>query len=452
MNRTKITILFLIANFFVVFPCFWDYDTIEMERQQFPSVIELISGKFLRHSSEFYYWRIKDREEKLKIFPDSLTLFDDLAVSYSKIGDHKKAIEIILKKEQILPGKYETYANLGTFYLHDGQFSKGIQYIEKAIEINPNAHFGREIYQQYVAQYVLSKMKDGEIPFPLSSKFRTCLACLPKPYLEDNFYTFLVDKHIEGNEKSKRKLSKKELEKAIIGILGMMKFGNHDSPILLEVLGDLLMGAARKEGARQLAARAYFKASYNFENEQTKEVYRKKITSVLYHQYTKKRGKKFSLYDLEELLKEEIEEGNKYYSEIREDEMSWILTGKNPEHEFDVKYYVKPMIGVRIQRGNGEESDITRRHAKDTTIGKIIDYRPIPKQNILLNSAAKKSIDSLFEKDLIKEERTPIDNSGKEKKKHEKIKYWVVALMLLGILGIGFWIWVRAKNNNVRDR
>ncbi|WP_109302113.1 M48 family metallopeptidase [Aquimarina sp. AU474] len=451
MNRTKITILFLIANFCVVFPCFWDYDTIEMERQQFPSVIELISGKFLRHSPEFYYWRVKDREEKLKNSPDSLYLLDDLAVSYSKIGDNKKAIEIIFKKEQIQPGEYETYANLGTFYLHDGQFSKGIQYIEKAIAINPNAHFGREIYQLYVAQYVLGKMKDGKIPFPLSSKFRTCLACLPKPYLEDNFYTFLVDKHREGDEKSKRRLSKKELEKAIIGILGMMKFGNHDSPILLEVLGDLLVGAARKEGARQLAARAYFKASYKFENEKTKEVYRKKIIAALYHQYTKKRGKKFNLYELEELLTEEIEEGNTYYNGVRKDEMSWILTGKNPEHEFDVKYYVAPTIGIRIQNSKGEESDITKRYSRDTTIGKIIDYRPIPKQNILLSIAAKESIDSLFEKDLIKEERIP-NNDGIEKKENPKTKYWVVALLLMGILGIGFWIWVRAKNNNISNR
>jgi hypothetical protein len=30
--------------------CMWDYDTIKMERTRFPSTLELITGKFLRHS------------------------------------------------------------------------------------------------------------------------------------------------------------------------------------------------------------------------------------------------------------------------------------------------------------------------------------------------------------------------------------------------------------------
>lgn len=44
--------------------CVWDYDTPKMERQRFPSALELITGKFPRHSPEFYEWRIRDREAK----------------------------------------------------------------------------------------------------------------------------------------------------------------------------------------------------------------------------------------------------------------------------------------------------------------------------------------------------------------------------------------------------
>ena len=29
--------------------CLWDYDTLLMERRRFPIVVEMISGKFLRH-------------------------------------------------------------------------------------------------------------------------------------------------------------------------------------------------------------------------------------------------------------------------------------------------------------------------------------------------------------------------------------------------------------------
>ena len=77
---------------FVVLPvalhaCMWDYDTLKMERSRFPDTLELITGKFLRHSPEFYQWRIKDREQRLKDHPSELGLYDDLGVAYDKIGN-----------------------------------------------------------------------------------------------------------------------------------------------------------------------------------------------------------------------------------------------------------------------------------------------------------------------------------------------------------------------------
>ncbi|MEQ9065245.1 MAG: hypothetical protein RLO18_00910 [Gimesia chilikensis] len=41
--------------------CFWDYDTLQMERQRFPYAQELIAGHFLRHSEAYYQWRVQDR-------------------------------------------------------------------------------------------------------------------------------------------------------------------------------------------------------------------------------------------------------------------------------------------------------------------------------------------------------------------------------------------------------
>ena len=66
--------------------CAWDYDTLKMERQRFPSALELITGKFLRHSPEFYEWRIRDSEAKLAADPNNLAYLDDLAVAYDKVG------------------------------------------------------------------------------------------------------------------------------------------------------------------------------------------------------------------------------------------------------------------------------------------------------------------------------------------------------------------------------
>jgi len=32
--------------------CLWDSDTLQMERLRFPGVLEIITGKFVRHSQE----------------------------------------------------------------------------------------------------------------------------------------------------------------------------------------------------------------------------------------------------------------------------------------------------------------------------------------------------------------------------------------------------------------
>src|SRR5262245_28661274 len=108
----------------VAVACLWDYDTIQMERARFPSTLELITGKFLRPSPEFYEWRIRDRLKKLEADPKNAAYLDDLAVAYNKTGQHDKAIETMLKQEKLNPGRYETAANLGTFYFHSGKLTE----------------------------------------------------------------------------------------------------------------------------------------------------------------------------------------------------------------------------------------------------------------------------------------------------------------------------------------
>ena len=446
MKRLLIFIFLLLTNLFVAFACFWDYDTIEMERQQFPSVIELISGKFLRHSPEYHYWRIKDREKKIKEHPDSLNFYDDLAVSYSKIGNDKKAIELMILKEEKQPKLYETYANLGTFYLHDGQFEKGIEYIDKAIKINPEAHFGREVYQKHLAEYVLSKMKDGKITLPLDRDFPHSPDYLVYSSNKgNNFYRLLLSKHnkklLNLNQDTVKELPEEELEKAIIGIMGMMKFGNFNSPILLETLGDLLLNNGRGDAARQLAARAYFKASYEVEDKNSKEIYKKRIVFVLFHQFTSKQGKKFTLYELEDLLKEEIKEGDNFYQQIRSDEINWINSGKNPEKEFASKYYAEPKVSERIQHGKGGRHDIESKYIQDTSIGTIYDLRPVPKHAISIDSNQKVIIDSLFERKLEKEIKVnhKTDNNLKVKTSNKTIYSLIVGLILICFIGIIIW-------------
>ena len=78
--------------------CLWDYDTLAQERAKFPTALELIAGKFPRHSPEFYQWRIDDRLAKLEQGDDKPEYYDDLAVAYDKLKQNAKAIEWMLRK------------------------------------------------------------------------------------------------------------------------------------------------------------------------------------------------------------------------------------------------------------------------------------------------------------------------------------------------------------------
>ena len=325
-SMKKYSILLCLTTFsFISLACIWDEDTIEMERQRFPNTLEIISGKFLRHSPEFYQWRIKDREAKLKAIPKQWNYYDDLAVAYDKIGNHAKAIELMLQKETLHPGQYETYANLGTFYIHYKQYQKGLQYIDKAIKINPNAHFGREVYQKYLVEYALTKVRNGKMPLPLDTL----------DFAEERNYYWFV----------KRKMKQKFDPKAAIkGVMGMIKFGNQDSPILFEALGDLLEGEFLHESydGTLLASLAYKKAATLVKSKNSKTRYLKRISVSPYlnpKDDININSLESTEYKLNQLYKDYLEQAQQLYQQIRNDEVTWIKEGKNPEEEFAKKYY-----------------------------------------------------------------------------------------------------------------
>ena len=229
--------------------CEWDYDTLQMERQRFPDALELITGKFLRHSPEFYQWRVRNRLQRLADEPANLALYDDLAVAYDKTGRPALAIETILKKDNLNAGMYETYANLGTFHIHAGDFQAGLPFLIKALEINPEAHFGREEYQKLLVEYVLSKRETPPVPLPMDAGDRQF-------QVPGGFAAFVfASKGLTWQTPADRQAIAEESSRATKGVLGMMRFGDFQSPVLLEALADLLMVEMAGD-AKQLASRA----------------------------------------------------------------------------------------------------------------------------------------------------------------------------------------------------
>jgi hypothetical protein len=123
----------------------------------------------------------------------------------------------------------------------------------------------------------------------------------------------------------------------------MMKFGNYDSPVLLEALGFLLLYGGEKEDAKQLAARAFLKASYGVVSGDSKSDYRVMASRALFTQTTPTaRDKSVSLEQIEKEFKVELNDAEAWYQDLYQKEIAWIKSGKNPEKEFDKLYKQKP--------------------------------------------------------------------------------------------------------------
>jgi tetratricopeptide (TPR) repeat protein len=339
MTRSHLVVLAAVAALCLANPgtaCEWDYDTLRQERSRFPTALELITGKFLRHSKEFYEWRIQDRLRRLEKDPNNLALLDDLGVAWQKTGQTDKAIETMERKERIQPGVYETYSNWGTFYILAGDFEKGLPLIDKALEINPDAHFGREKYQKWLVEYAMSRRDEGTPMFPIGwGESRVDR----KP---SSFSDFLAERL------GKKSLNLEDAQPAITGVLGMMRFADHDNPLLLEALADLLLvrpRAPESEDAKLLAARALLLASDRVDVPESKARFRERAESVA--AYQARNGSplnRMPFSEMEAEFKKELADAEVWYADLQAKEREWIAQGLDADAEFDKLYAADPAI------------------------------------------------------------------------------------------------------------
>ena len=319
----KIPPLFTAALAFTIIStataCLWDSDTLAMETARFPGVAELIAGNFPRHSKAFYEWRKTDCEKRIAQDPKQVALYDDLAVAQHKLGDHRAAIATMEAKEKVQPGLYETESNLGTFYIYAGELDTALQHIDRALAINPKAHFGREKYQRWLVEWLKADKpqgKDddfGKNDLPPVGFAAFVLAKLPA-------------------EKQANAAWVKEQEAALRGITGMMRFADYDNPLLLEALGDVLSTGTFTENASLLASQSYVLASRRSTTDDEKR--------RLWAKMQRSGGTvdAFKPHNVAKALDAALAKAAVFVAQVHQDEVAWIRAGKDADAEFRKKY------------------------------------------------------------------------------------------------------------------
>ena len=143
------------------------------EAPDIPGIVEVITGRFPRNPALYYTLRIARCQKELASDPSKLTLYDDIAVAYDKLGKSGEALVWIEKKHPRIAktdteALYRYFANIGTFrvhlWLHEGakdnriaELQQARDEIAEAIKLKPDAHFGREATQLWAMEWMLNE-------------------------------------------------------------------------------------------------------------------------------------------------------------------------------------------------------------------------------------------------------------------------------------------------------
>jgi hypothetical protein len=161
---------------------------------RFAMVHDVLHERFASHGPAYYRERNRlvrraleeskaARERKGKLSAREFALLDDLGVGLDSVGKHEEAVRVLreklrLQQAQGYQGKklYTTYANLGTFLIHGNfrqacggnreakkKLREGLAFIHKSIQANPQAHFGREVWQAVAVEFFLAAVDDPKL-------------------------------------------------------------------------------------------------------------------------------------------------------------------------------------------------------------------------------------------------------------------------------------------------
>jgi tetratricopeptide (TPR) repeat protein len=160
---------------------------------RFAMAHDVIHERYPRHGKAYYAERNRRARQQLAKEVKAVRsgrpsvkyfeLLDDLGVGLEALGQREEAVRVLRQKlrqqlESGLSGRalYTSYANLGTFLIHANAarairgdkaarvpLREGLEFIHQAIQVNPEAHFGRETWQAVAIAFLLAAMDKPQL-------------------------------------------------------------------------------------------------------------------------------------------------------------------------------------------------------------------------------------------------------------------------------------------------
>lgn len=290
---------------------------------RYAMVHDTIHERFPRHGAAYYEERNRRTAAALETekpkrtpanqpTPEYFALVDDLGVGLVKLGKHEEAVQLLREKliqQKSLDVKgrelYGAYANLGTFLilwqLSDGfadvprareRIRESIRLVHQAIVVNPESHFGREVWQAVVEEFLLALLDEPELvlkydmlgnrldravdpqsghgydPFAWSApmalrgadRFLKQPEADQTPEARKRWRTAIAEVGGEDGWKELKKTSQPEpvpFDEPVLGIIGMWRYGGGANPHFSLALAETML----RVGQRRIAWCAYERAA-----------------------------------------------------------------------------------------------------------------------------------------------------------------------------------------------
>jgi hypothetical protein len=184
---------------------------------------------------------------------------------------------------------YTSYANRGTFLIHGNfraaqkgdsgakeRLREGLGYIGKSIEVNPEAHFGREVWQAVAVEFLLAVIDDPQIlleydlvgnELDTETGNERAMRSKTGSHAARNGTRVSVFLREGGPPKERKRLRKAitpverlqesvPFDEPVLGIIGMWRLGGGPNPHFALALGECM----RRVGQRRIAWCAYERA------------------------------------------------------------------------------------------------------------------------------------------------------------------------------------------------
>jgi tetratricopeptide (TPR) repeat protein len=160
MGRLAIVAVLLVLADGRARACGWDSESYHAEAKSLPCVYNAITGIYPRHTPRYYETRVAAADAALAWAPELPTALDDKGLALMKLGRLPEARAVMERREKLAPDAYAAHANLGTLYTFTGDWDLALTHIDRAMKLEPAAHFGREMYHRKLVEYLRALQRD----------------------------------------------------------------------------------------------------------------------------------------------------------------------------------------------------------------------------------------------------------------------------------------------------